>query len=193
MPVPWGSVISTSLTKAAFTRDSSRPEVCAGDNGEIRLTSRSGNHHFLPCIIWGYLLRMPGRTWPEILARMLTGHVLATHTYCSLRLCHMPITSGGGHLYADLNVGFKWFSLPALFTEEFFLPSLQISPWFITGLNFVFLLIFRSSSLPAQISTSHFLGLKFCNSCKNLPFLGPHDSHKHQNNIRLNHGSLQGL
>lgn len=123
MPVPWGSVISTSLTKAAFTRDSSRPEVWAGDNGEIRLTSRSGNHHFLPCIIWGYLLRMPGRTWPESLARMLTGHVLATHTYCSLRLCHMPITSGGGHLYADLNVGFKWFSLPALFTEEFFLPK----------------------------------------------------------------------
>lgn len=74
--------------------------------------------------------------------------------------------------------------------KNFSCQSLQISPWFITGLNFVFLLLFRSSSLPAQISTSHFLGLKFCNSCKNLPFLGPHDSHKHQNNIRLNHGSL---
>lgn len=35
----------------------------------------------------------------------------------------MSITPGGGNLYADLKVGFKCFSLPALFTEEFFLPK----------------------------------------------------------------------
>lgn len=166
-------VITTLLTNAAFTRASSRPEVWAGDNGEIRPTNSSGNHHFLPCIIWGYLLRMPGRTWTEILARMLTVHILAINPHMlfpeAVATCPSLQEEVISMQILKLALSASHYLLSS--QKNFSCQNLQISPWFITAWDFVFLLLFRSSSLPAQISVSHLLGLKFCEFLQKPSFL----------------------
>lgn len=63
--------------------------------------------------------------------------------------------------------------------KNFPCQSLQILARFITRLNFVFLLFFRYSYLPAQISESHFTWAEILQFLQNLSFSGPHDSHKH--------------
>lgn len=92
-------------------------EACCRHQGAASHRN-SGNRYFLPCVIWGYLLRTPERAWPEILARMLPGRV---SDICVL--FPFPAHRFKKGWPRDPNTGFQLFSLPTFFTEEFALPK----------------------------------------------------------------------
>lgn len=111
----------------------------------------------------GYLLRMPGCSWPEILARMPTGQMLSIH---SLGYSHMPITSRG--MVQRSQCWFQVMLSDPLHRRNFFAKvwrsclGLQLD-WTLYFLWFTDLQIFLPKSLRINL-----LELKSSNSCKTI-------------------------
>lgn len=163
--------ISTPLARASFTRDSPRPQVWTVDNRGFSSEKNLTSFHVLFGAISLECVGVPGQKfWPGcwLDACWHYTHIpWATATRPSLQ-------EGGGPEIPTLVSSHA--HLPSS-QKEFLCQSLEISPGFITWLNLIFLMICRSSDLPAQISKNQFYWSGSPPILAKPSFLGPHDSH----------------